>query len=335
MAETAYCVLSANQDLEEWDSFVSRSPQGNLFCKSWWLRAAFAANFEVLVARRAGAIVAGIPLPYAISGRRRRFIRPPMTTSMGVLLSPNPTNALRYEQQLSSEMNLLNGLVAAIPDNDGFRVAFHPTFSNWLPFYWQGYQQTTFYTYVFEDISDIDKIVRGMNHSKRKNLKKAERLVRAEREMDTESFYFHHKKTLKQEGNVISYKLSYLKRIVEAARENAGVEVLSAVDSAGIIHAAIVVIFDSVSAYYVASSIDPDLRRSGSTTFLILEAIKIVSVATNRFDFEGSMIPGVERSFRKFGARQTSHFVISKDESWRLQLRTAAERIARKFGIRE
>ena len=135
MTTLSFDVLPASHDLGEWDQFVSRSPQGNLFCKSWWLKAAYPDSFDVLVARRAGAIVAGMPLPYVVSGNRKRIVRPAMTTTMGVLLNPMPPKATSYEQQLSAETNLLNGLVAAIPDNYGFRVSFHPTFQNWLPFY--------------------------------------------------------------------------------------------------------------------------------------------------------------------------------------------------------
>ena len=335
MARLSYYLLSSGQDLDEWDQFVSKSPQGNLFCKSWWLNAACPESFEILVATLNGIVVAGMPLPYVLSGRRKRVVRPQMTTTMGVLFGDRRREGQSYERQLSDEMNLLNGLVATIPANDGFRASFHPTFQNWLPFYWIGYQQTTSYTYILEGIDDTDAVIAGMNHSKRKNLRRARDLLAVEREMGAEAFYQHHKMTLGKERKTISYRLDYLKRIVEAVRENANLEILSAMDSSGRIHSAIIVIFDEVSAYYIASSIDPDFRNSGSATLLLLEAMSIASQMTDRFDFEGSMIPGVERSFRKFGARQVPYFVIFKEEGWGPKLRIAAERVARRMGIKE
>ncbi|MBN1461632.1 MAG: hypothetical protein JXA57_19040 [Armatimonadetes bacterium] len=335
MAELSYFVASPNEDLSDWDEFVSRSPQGALFCKSWWLRAAFPDHFEVLVAKRSGTIVAGIPLPYSVSGRRKRFIRPPMTTTMGILLGDPRSSTGTYEKRLSDEMNLLSGLVAAIPNNAGFRVAFHPTFQNWLPFYWQGYRQTTAYTYVLDNINDIDAVISGMDHSKRKNLQKAKKILSVDRSMSAESFYRHHKMTLQKEGKVISYDPDYLSRIALAARAHANIQLLAAVEPSGAIHSAIVVLYDRVSAYYILSSIDPDYRNSGSATLLLIDAMRIASDATNRFDFEGSMIQGVERSFRKFGARQTPFFVIYKEEGWRPKVQIALERVARKMGIKE
>lgn len=146
MGKLAFTRIPSTDDLSTWDALVSRSPQGNLFCRSWWLSAAFGHDFEVIMAERSGTVVAGIPLPYQCSGKRKRVVRPLMTATMGVLLMP-PTNvASGYQQQLADEMEIIGGLAAAIPRNDGFSAAFHPSITNWLPFYWQGYEQTTCYT---------------------------------------------------------------------------------------------------------------------------------------------------------------------------------------------
>lgn len=335
MSTFIYSLLSAADDLSKWDELVNESPQGTLFCRSWWLRAVCGDDFNVLIAIRDGHIVAGMALPYSFSGKQKKIIRPPMTTTMGVIFRESITVSDNYERRLSAEIDLLCGLVAAIPNCDGFKVSFHPTISNWLPFYWQNYRQTTSYTYVLEDISDIDRLIKLFHHSKRKNLARAQKLVRVDREISVDTFYQHHKMTLKKEGKVITYTADYLHRIVAASQTHANVELLAAIDSLGIIHSAIVVLYDRVSAYYVASSIDPDYKNSGSATMLLVESIRKVAGTTNRFDFEGSMIPGVEQSFRRFGAKQVPYFVIYKEEGWRSKIRITLERIARKIGIKE
>ena len=35
---------------------------------------------------------------------------------------------------------------------------FHYSITNWLPFYWQGFNQTSYYTYLLEELSDLEKI---------------------------------------------------------------------------------------------------------------------------------------------------------------------------------
>ena len=99
------------------------------------------------------------------------------------------------------------------------------------------------------------------------------------------------------------------------------------------LHAAIFVVFDSKSAYYLISTIDPDFRNSGASTLLIKKAIEYLAPFTQRFDFEGSMIDGVENSFRRIGARQIPYFAITRSNlaiELMLSFRNVLEKLQRK-----
>jgi hypothetical protein len=174
-----------------------------------------------------------------------------------------------------------------------------------------------------------------MDHSKRKNLKKAAREVRIDATATVDDLYDHHCRTLAKQGATISYGRDYLRRVYEAAGKVGGVLVRRAIGLDGAVHAIILVVYDRKSAYYVVSSIDPEFRNSGSATLLLLQAIEEVKLFTDRFDFEGSMIPGVERSFRKFGARQTPYFMISRGSDMRGRILKLGERLMRRFGLKE
>jgi hypothetical protein len=58
---------------------------------------------------------------------------------------------------------------------------------------------------------------------------------------------------------------------------------------------------------------DPKLRSSGAQTLLLWELIQLSANLSRSFDFEGSMIENVEKSFRGFGARQYRYFRVWKD----------------------
>ena len=77
-------------------------------------------------------------------------------------------------------------------------------------------------------------------------------------------------------------------------------------------HAALYLIWDENSAYYLMGGSDPALRNSGANSLLMWEAIQFASTVTNKFDFEGSMIEPIERFFRSFGAKQIPYSYISK-----------------------
>ena len=78
-------------------------------------------------------------------------------------------------------------------------------------------------------------------------------------------------------------------------------------DDARWMHAAIYLVFDARSAYYLISGSDPELRNSGALSLLVHEAIAFSASKSARFDFEGSMLEPVERFFRKFGASQKQY----------------------------
>lgn len=69
---------------------------------------------------------------------------------------------------------------------------FHYSISNWLPFYWKGFRQTTRYTYVIEDISDIENVFKNFDYSKKKNINKARKTVRIKYDLSAQEFYEHH-----------------------------------------------------------------------------------------------------------------------------------------------
>ncbi len=307
----AAATLRPGDSFEEWDAFVDGSPQGCIFCHSWWLEAVAPGQFEVLTLRRGGRLVAGMPLV-----RRRKWgveavQMPQLTQTLGPLLEPPSSES--YEKRLSGEMELLAALIAAMPRVAHASFFCHPSLTNWLPFYWAGYRQTTRYTYAIEDLSDPERVFANFAHMKRKNIKKAEKLVEVREDMEPRAFYGHHAASLRKQGGSIFYSFELFERIHRATTTRGMGKTWLAVDASGNVHSAIFVVFDAASAYYLISTIDPEFRGSDSATLLVKRAIEYVAPRTKRFDFEGSMVKGVEASFRKFGAVQTPYFHIFKD----------------------
>lgn len=304
-------ILRPGDSLEAWDRFVDESPQGCLFCRSWWLEAVCPEGFEVLALRKGDRIVAGMPLARYRKWGLEAVHMPQLTQTLGPLLAP-PTSD-RYEKALSAEMDALAALVEAIPPVAHFNAFCHYSLTNWLPFHWAGYEQTTRYTYVIDDLSNLDAVFAGFSHSKRKNVKKAEKAVEVREDMPPREFYGHHERSMRQQGDTISHSFELFERIHRATAERDAGKTWYAVDAEGNVHSAIFVIWDAASAYYLISSIDPDYRNSGSPTLLVQRAIEHVAPLTKAFDFEGSMIPGVESSFRKFGAVQKRYFHLHRN----------------------
>lgn len=308
--------LGPGDDLGEWEAFVSTSPQGSIFSRWWWLQAVCPNAWVIHTLHRGDALVAGIALYTAPDGTIQQ---PPLTQVLGPLLTPSRSTST--EKLLSWEMEQLTALAEAIPAAPRVTLHWHPRLTNWLPFHWAGWSQTTRYTYAFDDLSDLKAVFGGFAHAKRKNLKKAAKLVEVHADMDPAAFRAHQERTLGADGQSVHYSAALFERLHAAAVSRGQGRTWYAVDATGAIHAAIFVVWDANSAYYLISSIDAEHRNSGAATLLVQTAIEHVAPLTRRFDFEGSMIAGVEHSFRKFGATQTPYFRVWRDG------RTPAERV--------
>lgn len=290
-----------------------------IFSKDWWMDAVCGEdNWDVLIVEKGGEIVASMPVYIKQKYRLKYITQPKLTQTNGIHIR-YPENQ-KYEKKLSYEKEVMNEIIDQLEELNVayYQQNFHYSITNWLPFYWRGFGQTTRYTYVIEDLRDIDKVFKNFGHSKRKNIRKAGTEVEVKFDLDSKSFYENHKMTLAKRNSIINYSYELFKRMYDISYNNDAGKTIYALDKNGDIHSALFIIWDDISAYDLISTIDPDYTSSSSSDLLVYEAVKFVSDKTNKFDFEGSMIEGVENSFRRFGTVQKPYFTISKAFKYKL-----------------
>ncbi|HWL28912.1 MAG TPA: GNAT family N-acetyltransferase [Burkholderiaceae bacterium] len=302
-----------------------------LFSRAWWLDAAAGKdNWDVVLIENGGSIMAA--LPYVI---KRRFgftllTHPPLTQTLGPWLRPTATT---HTKQLSRQKELMTALIARLPPFDYFDQRWHYSNTNWLPFYWAGFKQTTRYTYVLEDLSELDKVFAGFSPDKRRDIKKAEKSLTVKFDISAEEFYGNHKMTLAQRNSKITYSFDVFKRMYDSGYQRDSVRTFAAYDAQNNLHAAQFIVWDQNSAYGLISTIDHRYRGSGAMSLLVREAIRHSSKKTKKFDFEGSMIEAVEHSNRQFNAVQIPYFDVFKFRSKTLaiakDIRSSLHRIHR------
>ena len=207
---------------------------------------------------------------------------------------------------------LMSALLKQLPPHHIFSQNFHYSITNWLPFYWQGFSQTTRYTYVIPYLSNLDTIWSAFRGNIRREIRKAERNVDVCDDLSLDTFYGLNAMTFERQNTKIPYDFDLVKCIDAAAAERNSRRMFFARDREGRLHAAIYIIWDQNSSYYLMGGANPDLRNSGATSLLMWEAIKFSSTVTKQFDFEGSMIESVERHFRAFGAQQIPYFQVTR-----------------------
>jgi lipid II:glycine glycyltransferase (peptidoglycan interpeptide bridge formation enzyme) len=203
-------------------------------------------------------------------------------------------------------------LIEQLPEFAAFHQLFHPAITNWLPFFWRGFEQTTSYTYRIEDTSDVKKLWSETRENVRTDVKKAQKLVKVDDSADLESFLRLHWLTFSRQGKAPPHSEAALRAMDRACAGQNARKILVAKGDNGEAHAGAYLVSDQQCVYYLLGGGDPKLRNSGATSLVIWEAIRWASEQGKSFDFEGSTVESIERFVRAFGGRQTPVFQIRK-----------------------
>lgn len=284
-----------------------------IFSQAWWLDTVCGdQNWDVVIYEKGGLILGA--LPYYTKKKKGFTIltNPALTQTLGIWLKEQNG---KYAKKLGKQKDIIQGLIDQLPKHHVFFQAFSPAFTNWLPLYWKGFEQTTKYTYVIEDLGDLDKIWTDTNANIKTDVRKAEKTLTIKTDRSFEEFYNILEMTYKRQSLAVPQSLEFLKRVYkESSKRNAG-RIFFAVDQNEIIHSVLFLVWDANSAYYIISGADPELRNSGAGSYCLWNAIQFSSEVTQSFDFEGSMVEGIERFFRGFGAKQKPYFRLYRFSS--------------------
>ncbi|GHV49772.1 hypothetical protein FACS1894181_09450 [Bacteroidia bacterium] len=295
---------------EKYRALCREEPSLPVFSRDWWLDAVCGeSKWDVLLEEEKGCIRATFPLykplPHLVT-------MPPCTQTMGPWFAPGAADT-KYTTDLGKKQTICKAFIHELAPNSSFLQNFNYQITDWLPFYWAGFTQTTRYTYLLENINNPSLLWSRMSANIRRNITKAKekRQITVRRGIPTGELARILALTFGRQQLKAGH-IPVLERLVAEARKRGQGDIWGGYDANGALHAAVFTVWQESSAYYIAGGGDPALRDSGAHSLVMWEAILGASEHTSLFDFEGSMLPGVERFFREFGATQTPYFSIAK-----------------------
>lgn len=280
----------------------------------WWMDAVCGENnWDVVLYEKNDTILGAMPY-YTKSKMGLSYITQPQLTQHNGVWINYPKSQVE-SKRISFEKEVIEALLDQIEKKN---ISYYmqnqsPNLTNWLPFYWRGYRQTCYYTYRLEDISDTEQLFKDFQSNKRRNINKAKKAgYVVEFDLKAESFYLLHKRNLEKQGKEIHYSFELFKRLYDGAYGNDSGRIVYAKNENGDPVSALFNVWDKQWGYDLITALDPDTRSSGVPDLLVFSMLEYLSDKVQGYDFEGSMIPGVEESYRHFGAHQTPYFSIWK-----------------------
>lgn len=288
-----------------------------IFQQAWWMDAVCVkGDWDVFIYQEKEEVIAAMPFHQIKKWGLRWIIQPQLTPYNGVWMNPKLSESFRTRYEI--ERRAYTYLIEQLENHryDFYLQSFHPSFTNWLPFYWKGFRQRTRYSFVIHDISHPQEVYNAFSERKRRDIKKAMSSLNVSLNITPSEFYDFHKRVLQKRKQKISYPFELFKRIADESLARQQGMILSATDNKNQLHAALFVVWDQASAYCLVYAIDEEFKNSGALSLLIWEAIQFLSDKTSIFDLEGSMIQSVADSYVQFSDTQIPYFELYKANFW-------------------
>lgn len=309
-------ISQINQNRERYRELCKKEPAMCIFLKDYWQEAVCKNDqWSAVLYEKGGNIFGSLVFCYDIRVGGIAVSQPILTQTNGVWIKEftgkNEHKKQEYEKEVFTGLIKELEKLPLVTYSQNFTVEI----TNWLPFYWKGFTQTTRYSYRIMDISDVDRTIASFSSGKRGNLNRAKQAgLECKFDLPAREFYANHVMTLEKQGKRIVYTYETLEKIMNAVYRNNCGRTIYAVDAEENIHAALLIVWDATCGFYLINTVDPDFRNSGAAALLVAEMIKYLSnLGIKQFDFEGSMDETIGKSYRQFGTKQLPYFCISKN----------------------
>ena len=162
---------------EKYNIFCQSEKDMPIFSKPYWLDALCGVeNWDVILLEEQGEIIASMPYYFKLEWGFSIIKMPILTQKLGPFIK-YPMNQ-SYSKKLSFEKKILTKIIIELPKFHSFNQNFNYSQKNWLPFFWKKFKQTTRYTYVIDDLTNLNEIYSNFDRSKKKNIKKAEKIIK-------------------------------------------------------------------------------------------------------------------------------------------------------------
>ena len=284
-----------------------------IYSKPWWLDAVcMPGNWDVWLYESNGRIDAAMPYYFENRNGRKYITKAPLTQNNGILFN-YPANAKPVAKAMFEE-KIIDAACDFIQSMnlDVYEQQYQPTFTNWLPFFWNYYTATTRYTYVIENTANLACVWNEISSKRRSIVKKGQRNSTFFNELSIERFYEEHKKIYTKQGLDCPFSYDLWERVAKACIQYTSGQISCRLAADGNIAAVSFVAWDDRAVYKLMGGPMPDYAKLDAYSALTWDEIELAHNLGLIYDFEGSVIKRISKSFREYGATPKPYFRIRK-----------------------
>lgn len=312
---------------ENYKQFCKEEKSLPIFFQDWWLDAVCGEdNWNAVIAMKGGQTVA--VMPYYIKRKYgfKLLHMPPLTSMLGPWIRQVES---KYERQIGYQNEIMTTLIEELPAFDSFYQNWHYGITNWLPFYWKGFHQSTAYTYVIEGIRDTKRVWNDFKKELRTRIRKLCSRVKVDISQNgtLEDIIRLNKVVFARQSMRVPFDEEVFRRLDLACKERDCSSTFFVHDESGNPIAGTYIVWDKTSAYCMIGGRHHVYDDIGARSVVMWEAILFTSQFVDCFDFRGSMIESIETFCCSFGGKQKRVFCISRIDSLPLAVHNACSNL--------
>ena len=243
---------------------------------------------------------------------RRYITKAPLSQNNGIIFN-YPDNSKPVARAIFEERVIDKACEFIKSKNlDVYEQQFHYSFTNWLPFFWNYYSSITRYTYIIEDTSNIESVWDDVSSKRRSVVRKGQKNSSLSLDISIEEFYAEHEKIYIKQGLKCPFSFELWNRLASSCIEHNSGRISCRLAEDGKVAAVSFVVWDEKSLYKLMGGPIPEYSKIDAYSALTWDEIELAHDLGKIYDFEGSVIKRISKSFREYGATPKPYFRIRK-----------------------
>lgn len=300
----------------KWDLFVDKSPEGTFYHKSYWLLNNVGASFKSAQKYKFYYLsdldnnwIAAFYIPTSRKFGIDFIVMPHMTPFAGVMISPSIHN-LTISKKISHIKEINQIFIKELKKEKLLYYSFSPEHTDIQPFIWNKYITSIRYTYrlnltneeiLWSNLQEKTKINKG---------NKSNVTVKWGFNEYIDTYFELNDKSFSSQ-NITNFDNELTKKLLIELNKNNNCIIGIIFDENNKAIGGCVLAYDNKRAYYIMGGISRE--NNFGMSYLLWQAILYTKNILNLpvFDFEGSMIPSIEKYFRKFGGELIPYYSLN------------------------
>lgn len=300
--------------MSEKKDFLEIDCVNSVFEQPWWLDTVAEGRWGECRVEEKGKVIARMPYMMHKTRHGIWLKNPSFTQTLGIWMDESLKEFKRGNGQLVRQKEVIKELLEQLPEHKGVSMNLDHSMSYVLPFRWHGFRIEPTFSYRIKYGNEFEEVRKNFSKNVQRDVTRAlnKGIIVETSSKDYEAFFSLLDMTFERQNRKNPMDKGLVFRILTRASELGHGELMLAKDPEGNLHSGAFFLYDDKVCYYLFGGQNPKYKNSSSQDLVLYKGVEFGSTVSRAFDFEGSMIEGIENFFRKFGGRQVVNYHITR-----------------------